>query len=159
MEVADGEGQGGRIQRMERFIRPPDGIGVFDRDDYEMMVVKLDLNLIPHGANAADWDYDFISRHLYMVMHNYLEAEPKRVIAESSDKCGFQAYILLSRDYGPTNADTEHMLLQRVLNIANWTVKGRREEHAVLREAHIRIKDMERRSLKKDVPEVQKANR
>ena len=47
-----------------------------------------------------------------------------KIIDESKEQCGFEAYRLLSRAYDPLNADTEHVLLSHILALSSWSVKG-----------------------------------
>ena len=115
---------------------------VVTRELYETFI--NDTVVIPPGSNLADWDFSFVSRKLYMVLHNYTATDPQKVIAESWDKCGLEAYRLLNKEYDPLSADLVYNLLERVLAIAKWSVKGIAEEHAAMREARTRIRKLEK---------------
>ena len=41
---------------------------------------------------VGDWNYAIVSRKLYMVLHTYASNEVRKVLAESVDNCGFEAY-------------------------------------------------------------------
>ena len=59
-----------------------------------------------------------VSRKLYMVLHTYASNDVRKVLAESVDKCGFEAYRLLKREYDPVATDISYTLLKRILVIA-----------------------------------------
>ena len=40
----------------------------------------------------GDWNYDVVSRKLYMVLHTYVSNDVRKVLSKSVDKCGFEAY-------------------------------------------------------------------
>ena len=113
------------------------------RESYEAAFAEVD---VPSGSNPADWDYAFVSRKLFMVLHNYMAIDPQKVIAEAEGKCGLEAYRLLNKEYDPLSADMTYNLLERVFVIAKWSVKGIAEEHAALREAKSRMRQLEKRS-------------
>ena len=68
---------------------------VFTEERYQELVTELEL--VTEECNKADWQYQFVSRKLYMVLDAYSETGPKKVIRDSIEKCGFEAYRLLSR--------------------------------------------------------------
>ena len=51
---------------------------------------------IPEGASPMDWDYTHISNALYSVLYAHLDVDPIKIVEESSQRCGFEAYRLLS---------------------------------------------------------------
>ena len=65
------------------------------------------------------------------------------MIEESCDRCGFEAYRLLNIAYNPPGVDAEDQLIQSVLSIGNWSVKGIIQIESMMREAHIRIRAFE----------------
>ena len=109
----------------------------------------LDIHLPDHvdesDANPADWKYKFISKKLFMVIHTHASFEVRKTIAESTERCGLEAYRLLSREFDPISADKGFALLERVLVIARWNVKGLEEEAGAFREAIKRLRELERR--------------
>ena len=62
-----------------------------------------------------------------------------KIIDESTEQFGFEAYRLLSRAYDPLNADTEHVLLSHILALSSWSVKGLAQIESLMREAKLRI--------------------
>ena len=72
---------------------------------------------------ADDWEYMTVGRKIYMVLHTYSSVDVKKVLSESVDKCGFEGYRLLSREYDPVSTDIAYALLERVLVIARRQVK------------------------------------
>ena len=76
----------------------------------------------------GDWAYENISRKLYMVLHTHRSTDVKKIISESIDKCGFEAYRLLSREFDPLSVDLAYSLLERVLVIASWQIKNVEDE-------------------------------
>ena len=85
-----------------------------------------------------------MSRKLYVVLHTDASKDVGMVLAESVDKCGFDAY-LRTREYGPTATDISYTLLERILAIARWQVKTIDDEVSFLREALKRVRELERR--------------
>ena len=81
-----------------------------------------------------------------MILDAYSETAPKKVMKDSIEKCGFESYRLLNREYDPMNPDTEGLLMQHIYALAKMTCKSVNEEHAALREAAVRIQEYERRS-------------
>ena len=61
---------------------------------------------------------------------------------------------MLSKEYDPVTADFAFNLLESILTIAKWSVKGIAEEHATMREAGKRIREYERRKGDMDAIEV-----
>ena len=49
-----------------------------------------------------DWDYTHISNKLYSVLYAHLDVDPIKIVDESSQRGGFEAYRLFSRAYEPT---------------------------------------------------------
>ena len=81
----------------------------------------------PHilkGASPMDWDYTHISNKLYSVLNAHLDVDPIKIVEESSQRCGFEAYRLLSRAYDRYTPETEVALLNNILQMQQWSVKG-----------------------------------
>ena len=93
----------------------------------------------PEYCNDADWEFSFTSRQLYNVIFNHCDLDARKVIKEDPHKCGYEAYRLLSREYDPVNSDTAYNLLQSILDIGRWVLKGVHQEERALREAKTRI--------------------
>ena len=94
---------------------------------------------------VGDWNYVVVSRKLYMVLHISASNDVGKVLAESVDECGFEAYRLLTREYDATATDISYTLLERILVIARWQVKTIDDEVSVLRKALKRVRELERR--------------
>ena len=141
------------LDRMMELIREKSQVVVpFTQVVYEELLCKAypvnpqtGVRDLPLGSNNADWSYEFVSRKLYMVVHGYSGADPRKIIEECNDKCGFDAYRLLVKEYDPVSSDTEYHLQDRVMAIAKWSIKNLSEEHAALREASLRIAAFEKR--------------
>ena len=56
-----------------------------------------------------------MSRKLYMVLHAYVSNDARKILAESVEKCGFEAYRLLTREYDPVATDISYTLLERIM--------------------------------------------
>ena len=80
-----------------------------------------------------------------MIVHGYSGTDPRNIIQECNNKCGFDAYRLLVKEYDPVSSDTAYHLQDRVMAIAEWSIKSLGEEHAALREASLRITAFEKR--------------
>ena len=100
---------------------------------------------LPLGSNNADWSYEFVSPERYMVVQWYSGIDLRNIIQQCNNKCGFDAYRLLVKEYDPVSSDTEYHLQDRVMAIATWSIKSLGEEHAALREASLRIAAFEKR--------------
>ena len=100
----------------------------------------------PEGASELDWNYKYISTKLYSVLHAHCDTDPTKVIEESTERCGFEAYRLLCRAYDPYSAETEVTLLQHILQLGGWTVKGIKQTDSFMREAKARIVLWEKRT-------------
>ena len=74
--------------------------------------------------NAVGRQYTLISKKLYVALHSYASPEVRKVIQEFVAKCGLDTYRLLNREYDPISADKGYTLLERILVIARWNVKG-----------------------------------
>ena len=100
----------------------------------------------PRVCNEADWEFGYISKQIYNVIFNHCDSDAKKVIKEDINKCGFEAYRLLSREYDLVNSDTAYNLLQASLAIGRWVVKGVHREERAFREAKTRLNNLERRT-------------
>ena len=64
---------------------------------------------MPEGASELDWNYKHVSKNKCMVLNAYLNTDPMKIIDESKEQWGSEAYRLLSH----------------ILALSSWTVKGR----------------------------------
>ena len=96
--------------------------------------------------NPADWQHQFVSQKLFVVIFSHLGIEAKKIIQSELNgrKDGFEAYRLLNRQYDPCD-DLESTVLEKVTAMAGWNITGVNEESAALRKAPTRIDVMERR--------------
>ena len=101
------------------------------------------------GASELDWEYKHVSNKLFVVLDAYLDVDPTKIIDESKEQCGLEAYCLLSRAYDPLIADTEHVLISHVLALSQWSVKGLPQIESLMREAKLRIVTYEKVTNKK----------
>ena len=90
------------------------------------------------------------------MLHTYASTDVRRVLAESVDKCGFEAYRLLTREYDPVTTDIAYQLTERILVIARWQVKTIDDEVGALREALKRVRELERRCKDEDTPAMRR---
>ena len=99
-----------------------------------------------------DWDYTHISNKLYSVLYAHLDVDPIKTVEESSQRCGFEAYRLLSRAYDRYTPETEVALLNNILQMQQWTVKGIKQAESMMQEAKARIVIWQKRtkSLRED---------
>ena len=98
------------------------------------------------GGNPADYGFDHVSAKLFMVIYTYSGSDAQKIIEESWQQCGFEAYRLLNLAYDPLNVDAEHQLVERVMTIGNWSVKGISQIDSMMREAKMRIKAIEKKT-------------
>jgi hypothetical protein len=101
---------------------------------------------IPEGASPMDWDYTHISNKLYSVLYAHLDVDPIKIVEESSQRCGFEAYRLLSRAYDRYTPETEVALLNNILQMQTWSVKGIKQSESMMREAKARIAVWQKRT-------------
>ena len=114
-------------------------------EDYAKFLEEF--HVVPEGGNRHDYGHQLVSQKLYMDLHLYCGPDAQKVIEESFEQCGFEAYRLLNAAYDPLSVDAEHQLVERVLQIGNWSVKGLSQIESMMREAKTRI-----RALKKKTP-------
>ena len=93
-----------------------------------------------------DWDYAHISNKLYSVISAHLDVGPTKIVEESSQRCGFEAYRLLSRAYDRYTPETEVALLNNILQRQQRSVKGIKQVEAMMREATARIAIRQKRT-------------
>ena len=86
-----------------------------------------------------DWDYTHISNKLYSILYAHLDVDPIKIVDESSQRHGFEAYRLLSRVYDRYTPETEVALLNNSLQMQQWSVKGIKQAESMMREAKARI--------------------
>ena len=72
-----------------------EGEQINDLDDF--IRLRNQHSPIPDGSNTADWPYKFLSRKLHTVLYSHMDTEPRGVI-ESLDKCGFNAWRILTKN-------------------------------------------------------------
>ena len=93
-------------------------------DEKKYAKLLEEMNILPEGGNPLDYGYKHVSNKLYMILHMYAGDDAQKVIEESCDRCGFEAYRLLNIAYDPLSVDAEDQLIRSVLSIGNWSVKG-----------------------------------
>ena len=76
-------------------------------------------HLVPEDTNELDWNYKHVSNQVFMVLKSYVDTDPMKIIDESKEQCGFEAYRLHSRAYDPLSADTEHVLPSHILALSS----------------------------------------
>ena len=113
-----------------------------DRHKFEQLVSPI----IPIGASTLDWEYTHISNKLYSVLYAHLDVDPIKIVEESSQRCGFEAYRLLSRAYDRYTPETEVALLNNILQMQQWSVKGIKQAESMMREAKARITIWQKRT-------------
>ena len=64
--------------------------GVVDESVYACL--KYEQPLVPEDASDLDWAYRHVSNKLFMVLNAYLDVDPTKIIDESKQQCGFEAY-------------------------------------------------------------------
>ena len=117
------------LDRFLEEIRDDDEPITREKYDRVLAAPREDGSFIkPSDCNEADWDFGFASRQLYNVIFNHCDVDARKVIKEDINKCGFEAYRLLSREYDPVNSDTACNLLQSILVIGRWVLKGVHQE-------------------------------
>ena len=77
-------------------------IVLVDRGMFEQLVSLI----VPKGASLLNWEYTHISNKLYSVIYAHLDADPIKIVEESTQRCGFEAYRLLSRAYDRYTPET-----------------------------------------------------
>ena len=50
--------------------------------------------IIPVGASSLEWEYTHISNKLHSVIYAHLDVDPIKIVEESTQRCGFEAYRL-----------------------------------------------------------------
>ena len=110
------------------------------------MYERLVEPIIPAGASSLDWEYTHISNKLYSVIYAHLDADPIKIVEESTQRCGFEAYRLLSRAYDRYTPETEVALLNNILQMQQWSVKGIKQAESMMREAKARIHIWQKRT-------------
>ena len=114
-----------------------DACGQVTREVYERLLLESAVK--PLGASDLDWDYTHISSKLYMVLHSHCDVDPTKVIEESTERCGFEAYRLLNKAYDVYTIETETQLINHMLQLGQWSVKGIVQAESLMREAKARI--------------------
>jgi hypothetical protein len=109
-----------------------------------------EMKIIPEGGNEFDYGFKHVSNKLYMILHMYAGDDAQKVIEESCDRCGFEAYRLLNIAYDPLSVDAEDQLIRSVLSIGNCSVKGIVHIESMMKEVHVRIRDLEKKSRPDD---------
>ena len=97
--------------------------------------VKTSGIMVGQEFNEADWNFAFVSKKIYMLLHNYGDVGVRKILVESPDRCGLEAYRLLNKAFVPVNEDLEFSLQQAVTAICNWPTKSVHDELAAFREA------------------------
>ena len=86
-----------------------------------------------------------------MVLHMYAGDDAQKIIEESCDRCGFEAYRLLNIAYDPLSTDAEGQLIRSVLAIGNWSVKSIHQIGSMMKEAQVRIRALSKK-MRPDMP-------
>ena len=86
-----------------------------------------------------------------MILHMYAGDDAQKIIEESCDRCGFEAYRLLNIAYSPLSIDAEDQLIRWVLSIGNWSAKGLGQIESVMKGAQVRIRALRKKS-RPDMP-------
>ena len=98
------------------------------------------------GASSFDWEHTHISNKLYSVIYAHLDVDPIKIVEESTQRCGFEAYRLLSRAYDRYTPETEVALLNNIPQMQQWSVKGIKQAESMMREAKARIHIWQKRT-------------
>ena len=61
-----------------------------DAEKYDQLIKEM--KIIPDGGNPIDYGYKLVSNMLYMILHLYAGDDAHKVIDESCDCCGVEAY-------------------------------------------------------------------
>ena len=80
------------------------------------------------------------------MLHSHLDVNPIKIVEESTHRCGFEAYRLLSRAYSRYTPETEVALLNIIVQMRRWPVKGIKQAEPVMREAKARISIWQKRT-------------
>ena len=78
------------------------------------MFERLVSPIVLMGASSLDWEYTHISNKLYSVIYAHLDVDPIKIVEESTQRCDFEAYRLLSRAYDRYTPETEVALLNNI---------------------------------------------
>ena len=76
---------------------------------------------------------------MYSVIYAHLDVDPIKIVEESTQPCRFEAYRLLSRAYDRYTPETEVALLNNILQMQHWSVKGIKQAESMMHEAKARI--------------------
>ena len=86
--------------------------------------------------------------HLFLVSSACFDTDPMKIIDESNEQCGFEAYRLLGRACDLLNAYTKHVLLSHILALSSLPFAGLAQIESLMREAELRIVTYEKRMNK-----------
>ena len=81
---------------LEQFL---DSRSVVTREIYESCMYDL------HRDPSDDWEYHFLGRKFYIVLHTYGSVNVWKVLSESEEKCVLEGNRLLTRDFDLVSAD------------------------------------------------------
>ena len=99
--------------------------------------------VVPDGGRPADYGFDHVSNKLYMVIYTYSSADAQEVLDESWQMCGFNAFRLLNIAHDSLNIDAKQQLVECVMAIGHWSVKGIVQIDSLTQEAAVRIRALE----------------
>ena len=116
----------------------------------------VEHNVVLPGADPSAFGFKHVSNKLYMVLHTYSGTDARKLLEESFDRCGFEGYRLLNAAYDPLCVDAEQQLVERVLSIANWSIKGITQIESMMREAGMRIRAIEKQTKQGIEPGMRK---
>ena len=80
------------------------------------------------------------------MLYAHLDVNPIKIVEESSQRCGFEAYRLISRAYDRYTPETEVALLNYIFEMQQWSVKGIKQSESMMREAKARIAVWQKRT-------------
>ena len=80
------------------------------------------------------------------MIYAHVDVDPIKILEESSQRYGFDAYRLLSRSYDRYTPETEVALLNNILQMQQWSVKGIKQAESLMREAPARIANRQKRT-------------
>ena len=80
------------------------------------------------------------------MIYAHLDVEAIKIVEESSQRCGLEAYRLLSRVYDRYTPETEVAVLNNILQMQQWFVKGIKQAESMMREAKAGIAIWQKRT-------------
>ena len=81
-----------------------------------------------------------------MVLYMHCGTDPIEVLEESTARCGLEAYSCLGKAYDAYSLDNDVVLLDNILQIGLWSVKGVFQADSTMRDVKSRMTAREKRS-------------